>query len=96
LLRSESATVRGLLGGKSATILIAVSIPRFGNPLSTAELQAGYIVHLKRFHAIAHRHPDLASVATKVLTIDYSAAAKRERVGCAKADKRDNTGRNTK
>jgi hypothetical protein len=87
-----------LLGGESATIpiLVAVAIPRFGNPLSTAELQAGYIVHFKRFHAIANRHPNLASVATKVLTIDYSAAAKRERVGRAKADKCDNTCRNTK
>jgi hypothetical protein len=82
-----------LLGGESAAIAITVAI---GNPLGTAELQVGYVVHFERFHAIANRHPDLASIATKVLTIDYSAATERESVGCAKADKRNYNGRNTK
>jgi hypothetical protein len=45
------------------------------------ELQIPNVFHVKRVHAVAHRHADVACIAAQVLTRDYPSAAERESVG---------------
>jgi hypothetical protein len=46
--------------------------------LATAELKVGYFTNVEGVYAVAHSHPDLASVAAEVLAVHHPAAAERE------------------